>query len=358
MLLRIDGHEIPIATADDPTDEELAAHNTRRVWDPDNAGHVEMVVPTGSTPGKSVPFNMQHGDDKSRGASFTIVPPVGDDDQELDLASLRPVRVVGHNYAKADRKHQRRLFLAVGAVTVAGGHVEMALRKVLVALTGGENKDLASKDVPADWNVLHKKISKLCEIDASELAQRVAEYLNAAETAGLRDTRNNIVHSNWWLTAFDSGELWSGRYHRGGKQPMCISDTAENLYKIADKMFDFAASLESLVTPRFALAIVPAAPTPHNQGVISLVARIDRIDELADNNETHGPDASAAAKPKPGQKPSGRSIRKRKSASDATPRRSQRSVPPSPQAPPSPRRDRRSASGRRRSRSCSASNGP
>ena len=35
MILYIDGHEIPIATADDFTEEELVAHNTRRTYDPE-----------------------------------------------------------------------------------------------------------------------------------------------------------------------------------------------------------------------------------------------------------------------------------------------------------------------------------
>ncbi|UXA14073.1 hypothetical protein KXD97_09985 [Mycobacterium sp. SMC-8] len=307
MIFRIDGHEIPIATAADFTDDELASHVKHRIYEHDE----KMVIPTGYVPGKSVPFNLQHGEGVSRGASFTLVPPVGPEDQAFDLASLRPVRVTGHRYADADCKHQRRLFSAVGAVTVAGGHVEMALKKVLVSLTGGTNRDLASKDVPADWNPLHTKISKLCEADPSDLAQRVAKLLEAAEKERLRDIRNNVVHSNWWLAGFDSGELWSGRYYRGGKEPTCISDKAEHLYSIADKLFGFAAELEALVTPMWPLAIVPPTDSIAVASNTDLVARLDRIDDLM-NDAALGRKRVTIANPKPGKKPTGRRPGKRK----------------------------------------------
>lgn len=304
MIFRIEGHELPIATPDDFTAEELAAHAERRVWDPKTDGDHDMEIPTGDVPGKSVPFNMQHGEGKSRGATFTLVPPVSDDDQQLDLASLRPVRVAGHKYTDEDSKHQRRLFLAVGAVTVAAGHVEMALKKVLVSLTGGENRDLASKNVPADWNELHTKISKLCKNNPSDLAQRVAEQLDAAEAEGLRDTRNNIVHGSWWLAAIDSGELWSGRCFRGDRPPVCISDRAENLYGTAAKLFDLAAALEALVAPRWPLAICPPITSVSTGGdVVDLETRLDRIDDLLKA-------IKPAARPKPGAKPQGRGRKK------------------------------------------------
>lgn len=309
MIFRIEGHEIPIATVEDLTEEELASHGTCRVWTPDDAGRVEMVAPSGHVPGKSVPFDMQHGDDIPQAASFTVVPPIGDDDQRLDLASLRPVRVAGHDNAIADCRHRRRLFQAVGAVTVAGGHVEMALRKVLVSLTGGQNEDLGGKDVSLDWSKLHTKIEDHCKRDASELAQRVDQLLKTAEASTLRDIRNNIVHSYWWVMALDSDEVWSGRYYNRGQEPVCIVDTAENLYQTADKLFEFAAELEALVAPLWPLAIVPAAgsadlgPRP-----IDLTARIDRVDELFREDGKPGPKATSAAasKPKPGQKPPGR----------------------------------------------------
>ncbi|EHB55133.1 hypothetical protein MycrhDRAFT_2327 [Mycolicibacterium rhodesiae JS60] len=307
MMFRIDGHEIPIATAEDLTDEERASHDTRRVWTPDDAGRAEMVVPTGHVRGKSVPFNMQHGDDLLQGARFTIVSPIGDDDRWLDLASLRPVRVAGHEHAVADRRHRRRLFQAVGAVTVAGGHVEMALRKVLVSLTGGQNEDLAGKDVSLDWSKLHAKIEKHCKRDPSELAQRVDQLLKAARASTLRDTRNNIVHSYWWVMALDSDEVWSGRYYNRGQEPVCIVDTAENLYQTADKLFEFAAELEALVAPP--LAIVPAAGSADlGSSPIDLTAQIDRVDELFQEDGKPGPKATSArvSKPQPGQKPPGR----------------------------------------------------
>lgn len=282
MIFRIDGHEIPVATADDFTDDELAAHGTRRNWDLDAAGHTEVFIP-GHVPGKSVPFVLSNGGDPGPGyASFTVVPPVDDGDSELDMASLRPVRVAGHDSAIADREHQRRLFNAVGAVTVAGGHVEMALRKVLVSLNGWRNEDLARKDVALDWSALHAKVETLCEGNSSDLAQSVVELLKT-EAAGLRDARNNIVHSYWWLPALDSGELWSGRYYNKGREPVTIVDTADSLCGLAEKLFDFAAELEALVADHWPLAIVPAVDSSElGQGPVDLVARFDRVTGVAD----------------------------------------------------------------------------
>lgn len=314
MILRIDGHEIPVADLADLTEDELAEHQKAYTAEPDESGHFEVKLPYSSAPGKATLIHAQHGGDATGGATFSIVRPPGDD-PHLHLASLRPVWMEGRNHTWADRKHQRRLFHAVGAVAVAGGHVEMALRKVLVTMTGGQNTKLASKDIPTEWKALEDKIRKLCKNNSSELSQNVLDHFAVADKMGFRTIRNDIVHGCWWLVPVGPDELlWSGRYYAGGKQPPgSVHGSPEQLYSVADKLFHFAAELESFVTPYWPMAIVPTPDSFPNDpdAVVDLTARIHSVAPLNDDGAPSTRQSSAASKPKPGQKPAGRTPRKR-----------------------------------------------
>ena len=118
----------------------------------------------------------------------------------MDIASLRPLRVHGTQNHAVDALHQIWLFHAIGSVTVASSHVEMAMRKVLVSLRGGQNHDLSGDDIPAEWSRLHEALDTVCKTDVTDLKTKLKTLLDEAESAKLRERRNDLIHGYWWLS--------------------------------------------------------------------------------------------------------------------------------------------------------------
>lgn len=304
MIIRVDGHDIPIVSDADLaklTPEEQAQYRTVVQADITNNSLNATLV---SDETKAIMYDVRGKIPPGVDLDFTMVrPPTSG--PELAIPSLRPLRVVGRTDHAADALHQVRLFNAVGAVTVAGGHVEMAMRKVFVSLRGGVNRDLAGEDIPAEWSRLHEALLKLCESNTNEIATKLKALLEDAETKNLRESRNDIIHGYWWLIPMQDDVLTLARYfHPKAKQsPANSHPKTEQMQKFAQRLFEFAAKLEALVTPEWPIAIVPAL------GAWSPPAEVVELQSRADDQETKPSDLRVSKKttpPKPGQKPTGK----------------------------------------------------
>lgn len=307
MFLHVDGHAIPLFTDEDiPDDDESRAEHNKTVTMPLGDGAINAVLP-GSLD-KAIPYTVSAGSASRLLSDYTLVRPPGCDD--MNLASMRPFRIKGKPDHRADTLHQVKLFHAVGSVSVAGGHVEMAMKRVLVTLRGGKNTDLAGADVPAEWSVLQDTLKKASNPQLTDLQKAVFELLSGDVVTTMRDGRNDVVHGYWWLIPMGTTGLVSSRYYRpkANQAPAQIHPTVEMLQQLATDLFDFADALEALVTPYWPLAIVPGLER-FDKGDVELVGRSD--EHRTNSVDLRPPEPG---KPKPGQRParsSGRSKRKR-----------------------------------------------
>lgn len=306
MFLHVDGHSIPLFTdADVPDDDESRDEFdkilTVRLID----GAINAVLP-GSTD-KAIMYTVRLENASRVLSDYTFVRPPGGDD--MDLASLRPFRVKGNSDRQLDAAHQVRLFHAVGSVAVAGGHVEMAMKRVLVTLRNGRNKDLAGTGVPAEWSSLQDKLERACKAKQTGLQIAVDELLSVGEVEELRCRRNDVVHGYWWLIPMGTNGLVSSRYYRpNSKQaPAHIHPTLDALQQLATDLFDFAHRLETLVTPYWPLAIVPGLGRHAGHDDIELASRPDELRTKSADLRPPEPH-----KPRPGQRPAASAAQKRR----------------------------------------------
>jgi hypothetical protein len=301
MFLHVDGHAIPLFTDSDVPNDAESRREYNKVVDivSDENGAYSADLPGSAN--KAIPYTMH----KTAGAKvlvdYTFVQPPGGDD--IDVASMRPVRIMAKPNRQADALHQVRLFHAVGAVTVAGGHVEMAMKRVLVTLRGGRNSDLAGEDVPAEWSILEDKLKKASKPQETPLQKAVFELLSGAGVGELREGRNDVVHGCWWLIPMGTDGLVSSRYFRQKKNqpqaPAQMHPTLQMLQQLAGDLFDLAHALDAMVAPVWPFAIVPGL-NRFPYGDIELDGRPDRHRTNSADLRPPEPD-----KPKPGQRPSG-----------------------------------------------------
>jgi len=305
VIIRVDGHDIPILSEGDLsnlTAEERTLFRTVVHADIEGSSFNATLVADDS---KSVTYDVRGKLPPNVLLDFTLVrPPTAG--ANLDIPSLRPLRAVGRVDHSADALHQVRLFNAVGAVTVAGGHVEMAMRKVFVSLRGGVNRDLAGEDIPAEWSRLHEALLKLCESSTNDIATKLKALLDEAEADSLRESRNDIIHGYWWLIPMQDDVATVARYyHPKSKQaPGNAYPTYEQLQEVSGRLFELASKLEALVTPEWPIAIVPAL------GEWSPPADVVELQSRADDQETKPSDLRVSNKttpPKAGQTPTGTS---------------------------------------------------
>lgn len=81
--------------------------------------------------GHDFTYQVVEDPDNARGVSFDLALPGRD---EWNLASVRVRRHGGPT--EADLAFREKLYRAIGAIAVAGGHVETAMKRVLLVRTG------------------------------------------------------------------------------------------------------------------------------------------------------------------------------------------------------------------------------
>jgi hypothetical protein len=301
MIIRVDGHDIPVLTQADLTGEQLAEFVPVHAEIRD--GHMTPTRLLGSTEKATlydVSIPMKLGTKPGPHIRYTLVRPPGGD-VELNLAAIRPMRIAGQPVQEADVLHQIQLFHAIGAITVAGGHVEMAMRKVYLSLTG-ENRDLASPEVSGHWANLEDLLEKLCD-NTTDVRKKLKDVLDWSAEKTLRDRRNDAIHAYWWLFKTD-GWFHNSRYYPTKKKqkqsqpPVGFVVRPEAYHRLASMLFEFANRLEALVTPDWPIAIVPPRQLI-NERLVELDPRLDVVDVTPTVRRM-------PTKPKPGQKPQNR----------------------------------------------------
>lgn len=245
--INIDGHDIEIVSNSEipPEAREPVKFNI------ENGKVFGAQLPAHPTKSTLFKFRLE-GTNLPDNEYLILQPPAAKRDHGVNMAEMRPKRVP--EPSMADYEHQMRLFSVVGSVTVAGGHVEMAMKKVLVSLRD-EHRNLMDPKIPGDWDGLEKELRKLCDT-SSDIRMRLSEILDGADRDQLRNERNDVIHGYWWTVAAHD-RLINARYYRprSGQQPVRIQTSLQAVQDLATKLFNFAAQLDALVTPDWPIAI-------------------------------------------------------------------------------------------------------
>lgn len=112
---------------------------------------------------------------------------------EVDLATVRIGRHGGPN--ASDIEFRTELHQRIGAVAVAAGHVEMAMKRLLLVLTSPSKASLSTVD--ETWSSLHKKLTRQCD-GSHNRREELAELLKWGEEQGVKRRRDNVIHADWW----------------------------------------------------------------------------------------------------------------------------------------------------------------
>lgn len=95
--------------------------------------------------------------------------------EQFDLSTVRLDRHGGAS--EADLEFRGRLYSAIGAITVAGGHVETAMKRLVLHLKGERSSRFSLVD--KTWSDLHKMLVAESR-KSTPIGQELAEILNGA----------------------------------------------------------------------------------------------------------------------------------------------------------------------------------
>jgi hypothetical protein len=113
---------------------------------------------------------------------------------ELNLATVRLGRIGGET--GADQLFRARLYAAVGKITVAGGHADTAMKRLLALLTGVGRFSL----VDETWSKLLRRLADQCPATTSDpRLKRLQHVLDWGETNRVKQRRDNAIHAYWWI---------------------------------------------------------------------------------------------------------------------------------------------------------------
>ena len=176
---------------------------------------------------------------------------------DLNLPSTLPVfniataRVGRHGGATpSDRQFRAELFGRVGAVTIAGGEVETAMKRLLLLLSGSGT----FSQVDDTWTALNQKLLDQCT-GADDRRSALADVLAWGEQNEAKRRRDDVVHAYWW--AFAGCGVRRSRFFRRSDGATIVG-TLKDLEKDAEILFEYAQRLDALLGSDWPQAMLPA----------------------------------------------------------------------------------------------------
>jgi hypothetical protein len=136
-----------------------------------------------------------------------------------------------------NEQEARSLYQAVGAVVVAGGHVEFRMHRLLAAIRGHKYPDLGITK-KLGWSELATALRK----EAHQSNHKLVLLTLMEREAGIKTLRNNVVHACWRL---DMGGPTAMRTYQGGSIATLVGSMSD-LRAAAQRIFGFADELEAL----------------------------------------------------------------------------------------------------------------
>lgn len=174
-------------------------------------------------------------------------------DRTTELTTLRVSRLGGPT--ESDLKFRAELFPVIGSITVAGGHIEAAMKRLLLILS---DKDSLFSLADFQWGDLHKKLVAQCSGENRQ-RQKLKDVLDWAERKNLRERRHTVVHGSWWLYSLDAALV--SRWPRKQEGHIQI-DSLENLRALEKLCWEFDRKLDQLAGESWPRAVLPAPEVP------------------------------------------------------------------------------------------------
>jgi hypothetical protein len=214
---------------------------------PDTSAHssVEVWPPRGFSSYYTVTERL----DGQAELSYDLVLP--GNFSEVNLSTTRIGRHGGPN--ADDLSFRSELYFRVGAVTVAAGRVEMAIKRLLLVLKGPQQARFSTVD--ETWTSLHKKLRRQCD-GSDDRRRQLAEVLDWGEEREMKRRRDNVIHADWW--DFAGCEVRRARFARGSNGVMICASLGD-LDEDARLLFEYANRLDRLLGTDWVIARLPGA---------------------------------------------------------------------------------------------------
>jgi hypothetical protein len=168
----------------------------------------------------------------------------------LNLSTVRVGRHGGET--NADRLFQSRLYVKLGAIVVASGHIETAMKRLLLVLRGQSNfAEVAEKS----WAGLHRCL--LSErTNADSRRKRLRRVLDWGVANRVKDRRDNAIHSYWWI--FDGCGVMRSRFYLDHDQNgVNMVSSLNELDEDIGVLFEYAKRLDDLLGEDWPRAMLP-----------------------------------------------------------------------------------------------------
>ena len=166
------------------------------------------------------------------------------EDNNVNVGTLTVGRIGGPS--DRDREQQDRIFHAVGRATVASGHIEAGMKRLVIVLRHLKNQfSLVDKTWTDLERILEKESERVIAGDEhAELRRHVGNELKLASKYSLKAYRDNIVHGYIW--DFDMPVLLVGRFKRQSDGATLVW-TIEEFETVAVRLYIYGLRLDSLV---------------------------------------------------------------------------------------------------------------
>jgi hypothetical protein len=182
------------------------------------------------------------------GPAFSMDVALPSARSEVDISTFRLSRHGGPD--EADLAFRERLYRLIGAIVVAGGHVEASMKRLILLLKGDQS---GFSVVDKTWTDLHKMLLTQSRRSISQ-ASALAAILEWGEEHDLKRRRDDAVHASWWH--WDGVGVIRSRFFRkqDGTNIVC---TFEDLEHDAQLLFEYAQKLDSLLGSDWPQARLP-----------------------------------------------------------------------------------------------------
>lgn len=178
--------------------------------------------------------------------------------EQLDLSNLVYGRIGGPT--TADVELRKELYYVIGTITVASGHIEAAMKRLILVLQGKRKRQFSLVD--KTWTDLHKILTSACKkSDAdpglAKMRQALTLHLQWAERCRIKEHRDNFIHGS--ICDFAMPAVLLSRFYRkqDGQQ---ILFKLEQIQEIAQNLEEYARRLESLLQGVWHEAMLPEYP--------------------------------------------------------------------------------------------------
>ncbi|MFD7896518.1 hypothetical protein [Streptomyces sp. NPDC059743] len=193
-------------------------------------------------------FSYQMSTHLDGGPSFDLDITAPSARPSVDISTFRVGRHGGPD--GADLAFRERLYGLIGAIVVAGGHVEAAMKRLVLLLRDDQG---GFSLVDKTWSDLHKLLVAQSRRSLPQ-ATALAVTLEWGEANELKRRRDDAVHASWWN--WDGVGVIRSRFFRkqDGANIVC---TFEDLEEDTKLLFEYAERLDLLLGADWPQARLP-----------------------------------------------------------------------------------------------------